>query len=164
MAASAERLAAIRAAVAKAAREKRQRETRPEDVGRLAGQYRGAVREFVLEWVENQCGYQRVFPRVSPGVWEDPTILSAAEVGARVNSGEWRILVPESPTPGAGTWCGSGSAHHVPARTVGSGTAARHTSHQRAGLTEAPRRAQNPDQRGHGRQVAQSAKFAEARK
>lgn len=118
---TAERLAALRASVARVAREKRQRETRPEDHGRLAGRYRGKIRCFELVWVEAECGYRRVFERESAGIWDDPQVFSDQEVQALTR---------------AGAWCGSGSAHHVQAsdrrETRG---ATNRSSHQRAAFT-----------------------------
>jgi hypothetical protein len=87
---AADRLAAIRAAVARIAREKRWRDTRPADFGRYAGRYRGPHRDFLLEWVEDECGYRRHVEQTGPWRWEDPTVLSTAEVRQRVEAREWR--------------------------------------------------------------------------
>lgn len=93
-----DRRRAIRQAAERVAREKRIRETPPEERGALAGRYRGNRRTFDLVWVESECGYRREFAHDSAWRWEDPTIIAHTAVQALTK---------------AGTWCGSGSAHHV---------------------------------------------------
>lgn len=95
------RLTTLREAAARVAREKRRRELVPDEEGTLAGRYHGPHRWFDLEWVPEECGYRRRFARDSRWLWEDPTIYSSAEVRALTT---------------AGTWGGSGSAPHVPAK------------------------------------------------
>lgn len=121
-----ERMATLRASLARVAREKRQRDTTPEDHYRLAGRYRGPHRELTLEWVEEECGYRMHVEQQGSWRWEDPTILSAADIRARLVAGAWKAL-------GAGPFQPS-----VEQTTEG----ADDTSHQRGNVTEEPRRVQ----------------------
>jgi hypothetical protein len=136
---TAERAAAIRAATIRAARDRRIRETPCEDRARLAGRYRGPHRDFTLEWVEDECGYRMHVEQQGSWRWEDPTVLSAAHIRARLTSGEWKMLRV-------------GPLQTAVERTEGE---ADDTSHQRGHVTGEPRRAQIPDQRTRARFACQ---------
>ena len=103
---------AVRDAAKRVAREKREREHRPGDAGRLAGQYRGkAGRWFTLVWIAEECGYQRHFRRDSAWTWADPTIYAAAEIRDDTRSALWTASVhdvvegDQGPTAQAGQGC-----------------------------------------------------------
>lgn len=97
---STDRAPAIREAVAKAAREKRRRELRIGTADMYTGHYRGRG-PFFLEWVAEEYGYRKHVEQRGVWRWEDPTILSTAEVERHVQSGAWKRALPEqSPYPG----------------------------------------------------------------
>jgi hypothetical protein len=144
-----DRVEAIREAAAKAARDKRRRELRVGAADICTGHYRGRHGAFFLRWIAEEYGYRKEVEQHNAWHWEDPTILSTADVEQRIASGEWRRALPEQNTyPGPLT-------KMVRAARNGPLTKKESAQHPRfqASRSEA-----------HGHQAGQSAKFSEAPK